>query len=41
MPHRLLAIAVGLAVFYSLRRSVIFGVLAGEAVLIGGKMLLG
>ncbi len=41
VPHRVLAIAVGLGVFYALRRSVMFGVLAGEAVLIGGKLLIG
>jgi hypothetical protein len=38
---RLAAVAVGVAVFFALRRSVIAGVLAGEGALIVGVWLFG
>ena len=38
---RLLSVASGLAAFYALRRSLLFGILFGEAVLVGGAWYLG
>jgi hypothetical protein len=40
-PLRYGAVAVGLAVFVLTRRSILFGVMSGEIVLLAGKWLLG
>lgn len=39
-PLRFGAVAVGMVVFLALRRSIFWGVLGGELVMLGGKLLL-